>query len=231
MVRRLFVVGCVVVLLVFSVGRATGAELVGEGKVFVRFTNTRQDDVGILVRLHVVPNSNKPFGWNGVTVYVGADCARETAEGPYLSPGEASPWIDVGQYMTLEGTRSWATYLSPLFCGVLTEPKADGLYVLAEVAQGPGTRVIRRVEVAKPELASESAVFRYRLWYEALAAKTQAALEEHPGKRVLAGAVLGLVHAMLAGLTLHAWLLWAVTISGCIVLFPTRAWLERPAGK
>ena len=46
-----------------------------------------------------------------------------------------------------------------------------------------------------------------------------------------AGAVLGLVHAMLAGLTLHAWLLWAVSIAGCILLFPTRAWLERPAGK
>ena len=46
-----------------------------------------------------------------------------------------------------------------------------------------------------------------------------------------AGAVLGLVHALLAGLTLHAWLLWAVSIAGCILLFPTRAWLEKPAGK
>ena len=157
MVGRLWVIAWVSMSLLLSAGRAVGAELVGEGKVFVRFTNTRPDDVGILVRVHVVPNHNKPFGWNGVTVYVGADGAGETAEETYLVPGEASPWIDVGQYMNLEGTRSWATYLSPLLCGVLTEPKADGLYLLAEVAQGPGTRVIRRVEVAKPELASESA--------------------------------------------------------------------------
>ena len=135
---------------------APSAELVGEGRIFIRFTNTRPDDAKILVRLHVVPNSNKPFGWNGMTVYVGRGGESETAEQQYLSPGEASPWVDVGQYMNLEGTRSWSTYLSPLLCGVMTDAKADGLYVLVEVAQGPGTRLIRRLEIEKPDLAAES---------------------------------------------------------------------------
>ena len=64
--------------------------------------------------------------------------------------------MDVGQYMNKQGTRSWATYLSPLLCGVLTEPRSAGLFLLAEVAEGRGTRVVRRVEVKRADLPGTS---------------------------------------------------------------------------
>ena len=39
------------------------AQLVGPGKLFVRFTNIRPDEATIVVRVHVGPNIDKPFGW------------------------------------------------------------------------------------------------------------------------------------------------------------------------
>jgi hypothetical protein len=150
---------------------ARAVDPLGKEKIFIRFTNTRLDAVKVLVRVNVVPNHNKlilpgeenPLGWAGKTVYVGAegiDAAGVKSE-RHLAPGETSPWVDVGQYMNRQGTRSYATYLSPVLCGVLTAPQADGLYLLAEVAQGPGTRVVRRVEVKKPELAANSTERKY----------------------------------------------------------------------
>jgi len=53
MVRRLFIVASVLMLVGLSAGRAVGADLVGEGRIFVRFTNTRPDDAGILVPLRL----------------------------------------------------------------------------------------------------------------------------------------------------------------------------------
>jgi hypothetical protein len=151
---------CVARILLISTLAASetqAVELVGRGKIFMRFANTRPDSAGILVRVNVVPNHEEPFGWNGKTVYVGLDGESETPKQRYLLPRQSSPWIDVGQYMNREGARSWeATYLSPVICGVLTEPKSKGLYVLAEVAQGPGTQVMRRLEIAHPDLPAES---------------------------------------------------------------------------
>ncbi len=131
------------------------AQLVGPGKLFVRFTNIRPDEATIVVRVHVVPNNDKPFGWSGMTVYIGAEGAREKPDVAPLPPGAVSPWVDVGQYMNLQGTRSWDTYLSPLLCGVQTIPHADGLYLVAEIAEGHGRGVMRRLEVCKPGLAAE----------------------------------------------------------------------------
>ena len=133
-----------------------GGTLVGKDKVFIRFTNIRPDRAAALVRLHVVPNDEQPFGWDGKTVYVGKDGEGGIDEHRYLAPGESSEWVDVGQYMNLEGARSWSTYLSPVLCGVMTLPKSEGLHLLIEVSQGRATRVIRRLEVRKPGLPAES---------------------------------------------------------------------------
>jgi len=153
MVKITLTLGSIALLLALSVRTAHGVELVGKDKIFVRFTNIRMDDAQILVRLNIVPNHNQPFSWNGKTVYIGNDGEGEKPqEERYLSPGQASPWVDVGQYMNLQGTRSWDTYLSPLLCGVMTDPQADGLHLLAEVAQGRGTRIVRRLEIRKPDL-------------------------------------------------------------------------------
>lgn len=132
-------------------------ELVGPDKIFVRFTNIRPDESAVVVRLHVVPNHNEPFGWNGMTVYVGAEGSGEKPDVAPLPPGASSPWVDVGQYMNAQGARSWDTYLSPLLCGALTAPKADGLYLVAELAEGPDMGVLRRIEIRKPDLAGEVA--------------------------------------------------------------------------
>ena len=138
--------------------------LLGAGKIFIRFTNTRPDGAEAMIRLHVVPNHHQPFTWTGKTVQVGRDGEGSEA---LLPAGETTPWIDVGRYMNKQGTRSWDTYLSAVLCGVKTQPKADGLHIVADVAQGPGTRVIRRIAVDKPELAGEGGGHDYpwRLGY------------------------------------------------------------------
>jgi len=140
-------------LLVFGSGVCYSGVLVGEGRIFVRFSNLRGDDGEILVRVHVVPNSNKPFGWGGWTVYVGdEEGERKGLEGKWLGPGERSEWVDIGRGMSLRGTRSPDTYLAPVLCGVETWGGKAGLHLLAEVAEGRGRRIIRRVEVHKDEL-------------------------------------------------------------------------------
>lgn len=140
-------------LLVFGGGVGYCGPLVGEGKVFVRFTNLRGDDGEILVRVHVVPNSDKPFGWGGWTVYVGdEEGEKKGLAGKWLGPGERSGWVDIGRGMSVRGTRSPDTYLAPVLCGVETSVGKAGLHLLAEVAEGRGRRIIRRVEVHKDEL-------------------------------------------------------------------------------
>ena len=140
-------------LLVLRAGIGFSEPVVGEGKIFVRFSNLRGDDGEILVRVHVVPNSNKPFGWGGWTVYVGdEEGERKGFEGKWLGPGERSEWVDIGRGMSLRGTRSPDTYLAPVLCGVETSGDKGGLHLLAEVAEGRGQRIIRRVEVHKDEL-------------------------------------------------------------------------------
>ena len=156
---------CFALITFFLLLPARAVDTLGKDRIFIRFTNIRLDAVKMLVRVNVVPNHDKlippgeekPLGWAGKTVYVGRDGIGNTTDAArYLASGESSPWVDVGQYMNKQGTRSWSTYLSPVLCGVLTEPQADGLYLVAEVAQGPGTGVIRRVEVKKPELPARS---------------------------------------------------------------------------
>jgi hypothetical protein len=149
----------VVLSVVLSSQTVQAVELLGKDRMYIRFTNLRPDQAKIMIRLQITPNHMDPFGWDGKVLYIGSDGAAsepdETAR--YLAPFESSPWVDVGQYMNKQGQLSWATYLSPLLCGVMTEPATDGLFLLAEVAEGPGTRVIRRVEVKKPELPANPA--------------------------------------------------------------------------
>jgi len=146
------------------------AELVGPGKIFIRFTNLREDDAEILVRVHVVPNSNKPFGWDGWTVYVGQDQGeRSELDGRWLGAGQRSGWVDIGRGMNLRGTRSPDTYLAPVLCGVQTSGNRPGLHLLAEVAGHPGQRIIRRLEVHKEQLAPSNErsypwVLGYGVW-------------------------------------------------------------------
>ncbi|MHB9106307.1 MAG: beta-galactosidase trimerization domain-containing protein [Armatimonadota bacterium] len=144
---------------------ARAANTLGQDKIYIRFTNIRPDAAKVLVRMNVVPNyhrlippgEEKELGWAGKTVYVGTDGIGDKMDAArYLAPGQSSPWVDVGQYMNPQGTRSWDTYLSPVLCGALTNPQADGLYLVAEVAQGQGTQIVRRVEVKKPELPGQS---------------------------------------------------------------------------
>ena len=128
-------------------------KLVGKGKIFLRFTNLRADDAKILIRLNVVPNHIKPFGWGGMTILVGSEVAdAQMPAEKWLSPAQRSPWADVGQFMNLRGTRSPDTYLSPILCGVMTAQGKPGLHLLAEVAEGRGQRIIRRIAVNKPDL-------------------------------------------------------------------------------
>ena len=146
-----------VLLLLIGVASATGNTLLGEGRMFLRFTNTREDEAAVRVRLNIVPNNNQPFTWNGKTVYVGRDGAHDQAnEAVWLTPGERSPWVDVGAFMSLRGTRSYDTYLSALMCGIQTQPISDGLHVLVEVAEGRGVGVIRRVDIHKPEVPAST---------------------------------------------------------------------------
>lgn len=144
----------VAIMLVFS-ATSPGGELVGRDKVFIRFINVRPDDSKIFVRVNIVPNDEEPFDWKGKTVYVARDGEHAEPNIPleqWLGPGERSPWVDVGRYMTKRGARSSERYLSPVLCGAMTSPPADGLHLLAEVAHGPGTGIVRRIEVDKPEI-------------------------------------------------------------------------------
>jgi len=142
----------------------------GKDKIFIRFTNNRPDGVKILVRLNVVsndanllpPGETKPLSWGGKTMYVGHDGMAEQAKGAiYLAPGESSPWVDIGRYMNEMGPRSWETYLSPVLCAEMTDPQTNGLYLIAEVAAGLGTDVVRRLEVRKPELPAVNQEWQY----------------------------------------------------------------------
>ncbi len=134
---------------------AEAGELVGEDKIFIRFTNLRTDDSNILVRLNITPNHPEPFSWWGWVTHIGQmeDPDRAKHGDKWLSPGQRSPWVDIGRSMTLRGTRSPDTYLSPVLCGVETTKGQPGLHLLAEVAEGQGNRVVRRIEVHKAELA------------------------------------------------------------------------------
>jgi hypothetical protein len=145
-------------------------QLVGKDKIFIRFTNLQPDAAQILIRVHIVPNHNKPFGWSGWTLYVGKqEGNRKDLENQWLSPGEQSPWVDLGRGMNLRGTRSPDTYLAPVLCGVETSDHQAGLHLLAEVAEGKSQRVMRRIEVHKPELKSTDArdypwILGYGVW-------------------------------------------------------------------
>lgn len=151
---------CLLALL--ALGGALRAELLGKDRIFVRVTNTRPDKAKVIVRLNIVPNTDQPFTWVGKYFFIGKDGEGEKPEAPrFLAPGESSPWVDVGQYMTKMGTRSYATYLSTLLFGVQTEPAADGLYLLVEVATGRGNGVLRSVAVRKPELPARPTAHLY----------------------------------------------------------------------
>lgn len=141
-----------------SAAVVSGAELVGPDKVFVRFTSTRPDESRLVVRVNIVPNDQEPFDWKGKTLYLAADGEHARSDIPldqWLRPGQSSPWVDLGRYMTLRGARSSENYLSPVLCGVLTSPPVDGLHLTAEVARGRTLAVIRRIEIDKPEIKHE----------------------------------------------------------------------------
>ena len=110
----------VVLLLLVAASTSPAQKLVGEGKIFVRLTNLRPDDAAILVRVNITPNHNKPFGWRGWVTLVGQieDPHEVKHADKWLRPGASSPWVDLGKSMTLRGTRSPDTYLSPGLFGV-----------------------------------------------------------------------------------------------------------------
>jgi len=173
---RSFCVALLALSVFFLLMPAHAANTLGKDKIYIRFTNIRPDAAKVLVRMNVVPNhyqlippgETEELGWAGKTVYVGVDgIGDKTDPARYLAPGQSSPWVDVGQYMNPQGTRSWDTYLSPVLCAVMTAPQADGLFLVAEVAEGPGTGIIRSIEVKKPELPAQSKdrVFPWILGY------------------------------------------------------------------
>jgi len=144
------------VLAVLSGPQAFGAEVVGEGKFFLRFTNSRPDEARILIRVVLIYNDDRPLkvGWHSPAYRVGRD-GLETAKVPverWLKPGESSPWVDIGQYMVDRGSRSPENYLAPVLCAVRTEGEADGLHMMTEVAQGRGMGVMRRINTNRPDL-------------------------------------------------------------------------------
>lgn len=53
---------------------APARQLVGPDRIYLRLTNLRRDDVKVLVRVHIVPNRNRPFG--------GADTVRTASPAP-----------------------------------------------------------------------------------------------------------------------------------------------------
>ena len=147
-------------------------KLVGDGKCFIRFTNLRDDDAKILVRVHVVPNNDKPFGWRGWTTYIGSEEGENLPADKWLAPGSQSPWLDIGRGMSRRGALSPETYLSPVLCGVFTTDQKPGLHLLAEVAAGKGQNIIRRIEIHKPELKQSDTrsypwVLGYMVWNHA----------------------------------------------------------------
>ncbi|UCG47257.1 MAG: hypothetical protein JSU94_17415, partial [Phycisphaerales bacterium] len=157
-------------LLILTTGTACSQGLVGTGKVFIRFTNLRGDEARILVRVHVVPNNDKPFGWAGWTTYAGrGEGSRKDLAEKWLSAGEQSGWVDIGRGMNLRGARSPDTYHAPVLCGVETSQQRAGLHLLAEVAYGEGLAVARRVEVHRPDLKQGAVrdypwVLGYSVW-------------------------------------------------------------------
>ena len=147
-----------VVLLLAAAPAARAQELLGKGKMYLRVANLRLDGARILVRVNPVPNNDRWFGWNGKIVYLGRNGENpneKVAPENWVAPGQRTPWVDIGQYMALRGTRSPVTYLSSVLCGVMTSPRADGIHVLVEVATGTGTGVLRRIEIHRPEVKAE----------------------------------------------------------------------------
>ena len=157
-------------LLILARGTAFSQGLVGPGKVFIRFTNLRGDGAKVLIRVHVVPNNDKPFGWAGWTTYAGrGEGTRKDLAEKWLSAGEQSGWVDIGRGMNLRGARSPDTYLAPVLCGVETSEQRPGLALLAEVAYGEALAVARRIEVHKPDLKQGAGrdypwVLGYSVW-------------------------------------------------------------------
>lgn len=140
---------------------AGGQTVVGKDKIFIRFTNLRTDGAGIAIRLNVVPNHNRPFTWSGKTIWVGGAAAGENRgalDDKWIASGRRSPWVDIGRFMNRRGPRSPDTYLSPVLCGVWTADDKPGLHLLAEVAEGRGIRVVRRVQVHKPKLKRQRSI-------------------------------------------------------------------------
>ena len=155
------------ILLVLSVlsGPVFGAGTVGEGRLFLRFTNTRPDEARVQIRVVLIYNDNEPLkvGWHSPDYRVGRD-GLEAAKIPierWLEPGQSSPWVDIGQYMILRGLRSPDSYLAPVLCSVMTEGEADGLHLLTEVAQGRGQGVMRRINTNRPGIKARDARKRH----------------------------------------------------------------------
>ena len=95
-ITRLFLV-TTFFLLGATLNLAPANTLLGADKIYLRFTNTREDATAISIRLNVVPNHHRPFTWAGKTVYIGHAGAQDTAkEVTWMASGQRSPWIDIG---------------------------------------------------------------------------------------------------------------------------------------
>ena len=77
---------------------AVGNPSLGPDRMFIRFTNVRDDEAAIRVRLNIVPNHHRPFTWAGKTIHVGGSGASASpGDAEWIRPGARSPWVDVGR--------------------------------------------------------------------------------------------------------------------------------------
>ena len=103
----------------------------------------------MIVRVNVHPSSGLD-NCGGFTVYVGRNGAAKAPPknmGHGLSPGESSPWIDIGRYMSKPGVRSPDNYFPPVLCAAMAEGELEVLCLMVEVSLGLGTRVPRCVQL------------------------------------------------------------------------------------
>ena len=104
----------------------------------------------ILIRLNIVPNDDQPFSWTGRRTSAAA--ARKSTQSGGLS-GEMREYPVDGRRPVHEQARR--AELGRRRCSAASSRShVAGLFLLAEVAEGHGTRVVRRVEVKRADLSS-----------------------------------------------------------------------------
>lgn len=182
-----------VLLAMATCGQALAYERLSPGTWFLRVQNPPDATQRLCVRVYFNPNREP---WNGDTIYIAAPGestrpppAADGSRGPgphppfmkkappvseWLDPGQASPWVDIGPYMSRSPQFGVRDYLSPVLLGAMyaagrsglvdaeldavagnnrskpAEPKpmaGNRLRLIAELATGPDKQVQRKLEV------------------------------------------------------------------------------------